>query len=152
LSERAIVLFHDTNVRERGFGVFKLWAELAADFPAFEFFHGHGVGVLGHGAELPNEMAAFFAATNDPRVATEVRQAYGSLGAALQADSEARQAQARLTARAAELKAELEEREKEVKNVAAKCLPSICSKSIEALGKWERASSKVERTSREKEA
>ena len=28
LSERAIVLFHDTNVRKREFGVFRLWAKL----------------------------------------------------------------------------------------------------------------------------
>jgi hypothetical protein len=51
LDATAIVLFHDTNVRERRFEVFKLWRELARDRPHFEFLHGHGLGVLGIGTD-----------------------------------------------------------------------------------------------------
>ncbi len=86
LSDRAIVLFHDTNVRERNFGVFRLWEELSKDSPSFEFLHGHGLGVLGYGSNLPQKIMEFLSATRSSDCANEIRTTYGRLGNAFRAE------------------------------------------------------------------
>lgn len=57
LSPRAIVLFHDTEVRERGFGVWKYWEEISDTRPALNFPHQHGLGVLFWGSEVQKHTA-----------------------------------------------------------------------------------------------
>ncbi|MGO9895637.1 MAG: class I SAM-dependent methyltransferase [Bryobacteraceae bacterium] len=98
LSNRAIVLFHDINVREQGFGVWQLWEELQTQFPSFEFYHGHGLGVLGFGSELPHSLQPLF--FSSPENQHNVRLAYARLGSSI-TDSQERRA------KAAEMRAEL---------------------------------------------
>ena len=80
LSDRAVVLFHDTSERQRGFGVFRLWADIVQRYPHFEFVHGYGLGVLGVGTKLPPEVRALFDASDFDRQAEKVRDLYARLG------------------------------------------------------------------------
>ena len=46
MSSKGIILFHDIEVKEQDFGVWKLWDELIDKYPSFSFKHYHGLGVL----------------------------------------------------------------------------------------------------------
>ena len=84
LSQRSVVLFHDTNVRERSFGVFRLWEELSGKYPHFEFFHGNGLGILGVGKKLPETAGHLFLAAQTPTLCVKIREIYSRLGSDLQ--------------------------------------------------------------------
>ncbi len=52
LSDRAVVLLHDVDVRDSDFEVWRLWNELTSRFPSFRFHHSHGLGVLAIGDNI----------------------------------------------------------------------------------------------------
>jgi O-antigen biosynthesis protein len=88
LSDRGVILFHDTFEKAPGFGVHRLWAELEPKFPSFEFRHGHGLGVLGVGKNLP---AGFVEFLEEARANPEgVREMFAALGRANEAFCELR--------------------------------------------------------------
>lgn len=76
LSDRAVVLFHDTNVRERGFGVWKFWDEIRGEgLGSFEFLHAFGLGVLVLGSNAPEALRQFCKAPVE-----RLRQRFETLG------------------------------------------------------------------------
>ena len=82
LSKRAIVLFHDTNVRFGSFGVNKYFAKLKAEYPWFEFNHSHGLGVLGIGSEQPENVKHLFHTADSASATGALHQIFARLGQA----------------------------------------------------------------------
>lgn len=80
LADNAIVLFHDTNVHERDFGVWKLWEELRPRYPlGFAFEHSHGLGVLQVG-QGPNSPIFRLIAAQPQGQTTSLQTYFKSLG------------------------------------------------------------------------
>ena len=79
LSNKGIVLFHDTFEFQPGFGVHQFWNEMSHARPSFNFEHGHGLGVLAWGSEVPRPVVDFIdRAHREPEL---VREWFASLGA-----------------------------------------------------------------------
>lgn len=79
LSEKGVVLFHDSNVHERDFGVWQLWAEVTRRYPSFEFLHSHGLGIAAVGKKVPAAIAELCRLQGDP--ANLFRERFAQLGA-----------------------------------------------------------------------
>lgn len=77
MSKKGVVLFHDTQVRERGFGVYKFWDEVTKNYPHFEFKFGNGLGVLATGKEIDPAMATFLKEANSD---TSIAEAFHYAG------------------------------------------------------------------------
>ncbi len=78
MSPRGVILFHDVTERQEGFGVWRLWEEVSAKWPAFLFPHSHGLGVLCVGAETAPELLALCGMP--PAEAERVCHRFGLLG------------------------------------------------------------------------
>jgi GT2 family glycosyltransferase len=80
LSSNAVIILHDTNVRENNFGVFRLWSEITSGRSHFSFLHGHGLGVLGLGRDYPGPLRTLFDADQNSEFGSSIREIFSSLG------------------------------------------------------------------------
>ncbi|MDU8362131.1 class I SAM-dependent methyltransferase [Pseudomonas syringae group sp. J309-1] len=46
ISDRGVIIFHDTDVDTEGFGVKRFWSEICGLYPSYNFSHSNGLGVL----------------------------------------------------------------------------------------------------------
>src|SRR5947207_9463648 len=92
LSQRGIVLFHDVMVRDREFGVSRLWTEVAGAGQSFLFPFGHGLGVWS--ASVTRKGDSKFVRKlfrSDPREQSWIIERYAAAGAALSLWAEGQQ-------------------------------------------------------------
>lgn len=82
LSVRGVVILHDINVRERDFGAWRVWEELRRERPTFAFLHGHGLGVVGVGSELPPAVRWLLTRSDEGEICA-IRQFFAQLGKAV---------------------------------------------------------------------
>ncbi len=80
MSERGVVVLHDTNERKADFGVHQFLAEVQERYPSFEFTHEHGLGVVAVGPEIPDRLRRLVEIA-DPALVSLVRETYASIGA-----------------------------------------------------------------------
>jgi chromosome segregation ATPase len=115
LSKRAVVIMHDSNVRERDFGVFKLVEALQERYPSFEFVHGHGLAVIGVGPSQTETLQKLYTANDQERLKRSVQEIFSRLGRACADTFELGEQKIR----AGKLSEELSRKKKEVEDVKA---------------------------------
>lgn len=80
MSSEGLVMFHDINVHERDFGVWRLWDELKTQYPAAEFRHSHGLGLLYVGDDPESGARAMVEAMAEPDTARALQTHFESVG------------------------------------------------------------------------
>jgi GT2 family glycosyltransferase len=105
LSERAVVLFHDTNERREDFGVWRFWEEVRGRYPSFEFLHGHGLGVLAVGSHPPQAVMELCSA--GPEEVAALRLRFSTLGERWSAEAALRSTQVAFQQQVGDARAEI---------------------------------------------
>ncbi len=104
LSSQAIVLLHDSNEKQRDFGVWRFVAELKSRYPSFEFLHGHGLTLVAVGTDVPVAIRDLCALNSEDTVI--VRDRFALLGARWETERRERALSAHYDAEVKKLAAE----------------------------------------------
>jgi hypothetical protein len=75
MSPDGVIIFHDINVHERGFGVWRFWEELVQRYPSFQLMHCHGLGMIYVGGE-PSVTAQIMRWLNENQDTRQIAQSF----------------------------------------------------------------------------
>lgn len=78
MSKGGVIILHDINVKEKIFGVHKLWNEVKNKYPHFEMIHEHGLGILIVGANASKTLLEIASLPTDNRLV--IRNFFHQLG------------------------------------------------------------------------
>jgi predicted O-methyltransferase YrrM len=81
MSERGVILFHDIAVRQRDFGVWKVWREIKQRYRTVEFYHQHGLGLAATGPNCPPALEPLL--NSLPERLETIRRFYCRLGSSI---------------------------------------------------------------------
>jgi GT2 family glycosyltransferase len=115
MSRSGVMLFHDIEIRDRDFGVWRLWEELKQQYPHFELVHGCGLGLLAVG-ELQTESVKMLVNASESDF-SQLREFFYQLGRRLEIEQSALGIETQLSERKKEvdsLMAQIIEKEQQV--------------------------------------
>lgn len=79
MSPAGVMVFHDTFIKDKDFGVWKLWEEVSQNYPSFEFVHSCGLGVAAIGKEVNKDFIEFLREANSSRYISKLFNALGQV-------------------------------------------------------------------------
>jgi GT2 family glycosyltransferase len=112
MSDRGVIVLGKTNFHDPGFDVWKLWREIKAVHPYFEFAHQGGLGVLSVGTRVPDGLRPLVEAT--AAEASLIREFFSQLGERLRTRLENKPLNDGLHSRVKDLCLQLQEKKDEL--------------------------------------
>jgi hypothetical protein len=83
MSDRGIIIMHDINEYQLGFGVHQFWGEICSKYKTFNFNHGHGLGIVKVGKSDIPELDFLFDIPKGSELENLIRLFFSKVGANL---------------------------------------------------------------------
>lgn len=59
MSDKGVVIFNNTFIKDSEFSVWKFWEAVSSLYPGFEFYHNNGIGLVATGERIKEELSEF---------------------------------------------------------------------------------------------
>ena len=80
MTNTGLVMFHDTNVHRKDFGVWRFWDEMAEHYPSYAFQHSHGLGLAYVGSKESPIKTVLTRLSEDKGLAKLVQASFTGVG------------------------------------------------------------------------